>query len=59
MSSLASVVGIGELTRISQNITGQTYRPLEIYIAAAAIYFLINLVISGLGRLAEKRLQAG
>ncbi|WP_346913448.1 amino acid ABC transporter permease [uncultured Roseibium sp.] len=59
VSSLASVVGIGELTRISQNITGQTYRPLEIYIAAAAIYFLINLVISGLGRLAEKRLQAG
>ncbi len=59
VSSLASVVGIGELTRISQNITGQTYRPLEIYIAAAAIYFLINLVISGLGRLAERRLQAG
>lgn len=59
VSSLASVVGIGELTRISQNITGQTYRPLEIYVAAAVIYFLINLVISALGRLAEKRLQVG
>ena len=57
VSSLASVVGIGELTRISQNITGETYRPLEIYVAAAVIYFLINLVISLLGRLAEKRLQ--
>lgn len=59
VSSLASVVGIGELTRIAQNITGQTYRPLEIYIAAAAIYFVINFILSRLGRLAEKRLQVG
>jgi len=57
VSSLASVVGIGELTRISQNITGETYRPLEIYVAAAAIYFLINLVVSLLGRLAEHKLK--
>ena len=42
VSSLASVVGISELTRISQNITGETYRPLEIYITAAVIYFVIN-----------------
>ena len=59
VSSLASVVGIGELTRVAQNITGQTYRPLEIYIATAAIYFVINLVIAQLGRLAERRLALG
>jgi len=57
VSSLASVVGIPELTRVAQNITGATYRPLEIYITAALIYFVINLVISLLGRLAERRLQ--
>lgn len=57
VSSLASVVGIGELTRVAQNITGQTYRPLEIYITAAVLYFLINLVISRAGLLAEKRLK--
>ena len=57
VSSLASVVGIAELTRVAQNITGATYRPLEIYITAALIYFVINLVISLLGRLAERRLQ--
>jgi len=56
VSSLASVVGIGELTRIAQNITGQTYRPLEIYLATAAIYFVINAVIAYAGRLAERRL---
>ncbi|SNY89943.1 amino acid ABC transporter membrane protein 1, PAAT family [Cohaesibacter sp. ES.047] len=59
VSSLASVVGIGELTRISQNITGETYRPLEIYITAAVIYFVINWVLSLLGRYAEKKLQVG
>lgn len=59
VSSLASVVGIGELTRISQNITGETYRPLEIYITAAVIYFVINWVLSLLGRLAERKLQIG
>ncbi|PLW75688.1 amino acid ABC transporter permease [Cohaesibacter celericrescens] len=59
VSSLASVVGIGELTRISQNITGQTYRPLEIYLAAAAIYFIINWILSVMGRLVEKKLQVG
>ena len=57
VSSLASVVGIGELTRVAQNITGQTYRPLEIYLAAAALYFVINFAIAQLGRLAERRLQ--
>jgi len=58
VSSLASVVGIGELTRVAQNITGQTYRPLEIYLATAVIYFVLNAVLAYAGRLAERRLQA-
>ena len=56
VSSLASVVGIGELTRVAQNIAGQSYRHLEIYLAAAAVYLAINLVIASLGRTAERRL---
>lgn len=59
VSSLASVVGIGELTRVAQNITGQTYRPLEIYTAAALIYFVINFILALGGRMAEKRLKMG
>lgn len=59
VSSLASVVGIGELTRIAQNITGQTYRPLEIYLTTAVVYFVINAILAFAGRLAERRLQAG
>lgn len=59
VSSLASVVGIGELTRVAQNITGQTFRPLEIYVSAALVYFVINAIVAYGGRLAERRLRAG
>lgn len=56
VSSLASVVGIGEITRMAQNINGQLYRPLEIYVTAACIYLCINFLIASLGRFAERRL---
>lgn len=56
VSSLASVVGIGEVTRMAQNINGQTYRPLETFVTAAAVYLAINLVLASLGRFAERRL---
>jgi polar amino acid transport system permease protein len=59
VSSLASVVGVVELTRVAQNITGVTYRPLEIYIAAAMIYLVINSIISLLGRFAEQHFNTG
>jgi len=58
-SSLISVVGVAELTRTSQNIAASTFRPLEIYIAAGAIYFLINGVLALGGRLVERRLARG
>jgi polar amino acid transport system permease protein len=58
-SSLVSVVGIAELTRVSMNIASLTYRPLEAYLGAALFYLAINLCIAGLGNLAERRLAAG
>ncbi len=55
-SSLASVIGIAELTRTAQNIAGQTYRHFEIYVTAGALYMLLSLIVATAGRLAEKRL---
>ncbi|RWR46279.1 amino acid ABC transporter permease [Sinirhodobacter ferrireducens] len=55
-SSLVTVVGIVEITRMSQSIASATYRPLEIYLAAAFLYLAINLVIAQAGRLLERRL---
>ena len=58
-SSLVSVVGIAELTRVSMNIASSTYRPLEAYAGAGLFYLAINLCLAGLGNLAERRLAAG
>ncbi|MDQ1901873.1 amino acid ABC transporter permease [Paracoccus sp. WLY502] len=54
-SSLVSVVGILEITRASQAQAATTFRPLEVYLAAACIYLVINLCLAGLGRWLEHR----
>lgn len=54
-SSLVSVVGILEITRASQAQAATTFRPLEVYLAAAVVYLLINLCLSALGRYLEYR----
>ncbi|MCK9551900.1 amino acid ABC transporter permease [Aquamicrobium lusatiense] len=56
VSSLVSVVGILELTRASQAQAATTFRPLEVYLAAACIYLLINLFLAALGRYLEHRM---
>ncbi len=58
-SSLVSVVGIAELTRVSMNIASQTYRPFEAYLGGGMFYLAINLCLAALGALAERRLAAG
>jgi polar amino acid transport system permease protein len=57
-SSLVSVVGIAELTRVSMNIASMTYRPLEAYVGGGLFYLAINLTLAGFGALAERRLAA-
>ncbi|SNT68879.1 amino acid ABC transporter permease [Paracoccus seriniphilus] len=54
-SSLVSVVGILEITRASQAQAATTFRPLEVYLAAACIYLAINLCLAGIGRWLEHR----
>ena len=58
-SSLVSVVGIAELTRVSMNIASLTYRPLEAYVGGGLFYLAINLCLAGVGAFAEKRLAVG
>ncbi len=57
-SSLISVVGVAEVTRTAQNIAASTYRPLEAYLAAGLIYFVINGTLAAFAHLAEHRLHA-
>ncbi|KQT85154.1 amino acid ABC transporter permease [Aurantimonas sp. Leaf443] len=58
-SSLVSVVGVVELTRMAQDLAASTYRPLEIYASAGFVYLVINVVLAALGLLLEKRLSWG
>ncbi len=55
-SSLVSVVGIMEITRASQAQAATTFRPMEVYLAAACIYLMINLCLAGIGRYLENRM---
>jgi polar amino acid transport system permease protein len=57
-SSLVSVVGIAELTRVSMNIASETYRPLEAYVGGGLFYLAINLCLAGAGAIVERRLAA-
>ncbi len=55
-SSLVSVVGIVELTRMAQDLAGSTFKPLEIFAAAGFLYLVINWVIARVGGMMERSL---
>jgi His/Glu/Gln/Arg/opine family amino acid ABC transporter permease subunit len=54
-SSLVSVIAVVDLTRVGQQIVSSSYRPAEIYIAVALLYFLMNLAISQGSRYIERK----
>ncbi|MBP0614226.1 amino acid ABC transporter permease [Jiella mangrovi] len=53
-SSLISVVGVIELTRMAQNLSASTYRPLLFYSVAGGLYLVICWTVAGGGALAER-----
>jgi His/Glu/Gln/Arg/opine family amino acid ABC transporter permease subunit len=58
-SSLISVIGVTELTRVGMNIASSSFHPLEAYLGAGMFYLAINLVLAGIGNLAERRMGRG
>ncbi len=57
MSSLVSIIGIGDLTRKANELVVTTYRPLEIYTFLILEYLVLILIVSYLVRKLEKKLQ--
>jgi len=55
-SSLASVIGFTELTRMSNIVRAQTFTTFDVYAMAALLYFIICYSISLLGSYLEKRI---
>lgn len=54
-TSLATIIGYRELIRESQSIIDRTARPLEVYLAVAALYFIICYPLSLLSTRLERR----
>ena len=57
MSSLVSIIGIGDLTRKANELVVTTYRPLEIYTFLILEYLVLILIVSYFVRKIEKKLK--
>ena len=57
MSSLVSIIGIGDLTRKANELVVSTYRPLEIYTFLILEYLVLILIVSYFVRKLEKKLK--
>jgi L-cystine transport system permease protein len=53
-TSLASVVTVVELTRVAERVGSSTFRYMEMFVIVAAVYWLLNSVLS-LGQAALER----
>ena len=57
MSSLVSIIGIGDLTRKANELVVSTYRPLEIYTFLILEYLILILIVSYFVRRLERKLK--
>ena len=56
-SSMASVVGVGELMYAAKIVQGSTYRSLEPLIVAAGFYFILTFTLGRVIYLIERRMK--
>jgi octopine/nopaline transport system permease protein len=56
-TALASVITLMEVTGIASKIIAETFRAVEVFICAGAIYLVLNFAISRLIALLERRLS--
>ena len=56
-TSLASVITLAEVTGIAEEIISQTYRAIEVFACAGAIYLVMNFVVTRLVGWLEYRLS--
>ncbi len=56
-SSILMVIGVAELTKVGREIVARELDPMSIYLAVAAIYFVMTTTISLCAQHFEKRLR--
>lgn len=57
-SSLLSAIGVGELLLTTQEIIGRSFKTMEFYALAGALYLVVNLAIGAGGWWVERRFRA-
>jgi len=57
-SAIISVISVHELTMQTQQLISATFKPMELYLMAAALYFAVTFPLLLLGRRLEKRYRA-
>jgi polar amino acid transport system permease protein len=58
-SSLVSVVGVVEITRMAQDLSASTFLPLPLFAAAGLIYLVINWIVAYGGARLERSFSWG
>jgi octopine/nopaline transport system permease protein len=56
-TSLASIITLAEVTGIAHKLISQTFRAIEIFLVAGAIYLAINFLVTRIVALVERRLS--
>lgn len=56
-TSLVSVIALTELMLATKEVIATSFQPLPLYIAAAAVYWVLSLFFEGLQRRVERRLN--
>ena len=56
-TSLTSIITLLEITGIAQQIISQTYRAVEVFACAGAIYLAMNYLVAHLVAILEHRLS--
>lgn len=56
-TSLVSIIGIAELVHSAQIAISETYSPFEFYLTAAALYYVVNLVMEAGLRHIERKVE--
>jgi polar amino acid transport system permease protein len=58
-TSLVSIIGLWELTMASREVVERTLAPFQIFLAAAAMYFVLCYALALYGRYLERRILVG
>jgi His/Glu/Gln/Arg/opine family amino acid ABC transporter permease subunit len=56
-TSIISVIGLAELTKMGQTIIARTYRSFEVWIIVGAMYFAVIYLLTILARFVEKKVS--